>query len=77
MKFGIDTNGNYGYIKAGADTVTHFSSVPKEILLVHNQSGLTFNVLVNSLNETSTGTPSTLIGNYIKCVWDNSNLFLI
>ena len=26
MKFGIDSNGNYGYIKAGADSVTPFSS---------------------------------------------------
>lgn len=26
LKFGIDANGNYGYIKAGADTVTPFSS---------------------------------------------------
>ena len=28
MKFGIDSNGNYGYIKAGADSVTPFSSNP-------------------------------------------------
>ena len=26
LKFGVDSNGNYGYIKAGADTVTPFSS---------------------------------------------------
>ena len=26
MKFGIDSDGNYGYIKAGADTVTPFKS---------------------------------------------------
>lgn len=26
MTFGIDSNGNYGYIKAGADSVTPFSS---------------------------------------------------
>ena len=26
LQFGIDENGNYGYIKAGADTVTPFSS---------------------------------------------------
>ena len=25
MKFGIDSDGNYGYIKAGADTVTPFN----------------------------------------------------
>ena len=27
MKFGVDSDGNYGYIKAGADTVTPFSSM--------------------------------------------------
>lgn len=26
MTFGVDSNGNYGYIKAGADTVTPFNS---------------------------------------------------
>ena len=26
MKFGIDSDGNYGYIKVGADSVTPFSS---------------------------------------------------
>ena len=26
LKFGVDSNGNYGYIKAGADTVTPFSN---------------------------------------------------
>ena len=26
MKFGIDSDGNYGYIKAGADSVTPFSN---------------------------------------------------
>ena len=29
MKFGIDSNGNYGYIKAGADSVTPFSSIKR------------------------------------------------
>ena len=30
--FGIDSNGNYGYIKAGADTVTPFTSFNFEII---------------------------------------------
>lgn len=29
MKFGIDSDGNYGYIKAGADSVTPFSSIKR------------------------------------------------
>lgn len=29
MKFGIDSSGNYGYIKAGADSVTPFSSIKR------------------------------------------------
>ena len=29
LKFGIDSDGNYGYIKAGADSVTPFSSIKR------------------------------------------------
>lgn len=31
FKFGIDANGNYGYIKDGADTVTPFKTVAKKV----------------------------------------------
>lgn len=31
MSFGVDADGNYGYIKAGADTVTPFKNGPKRI----------------------------------------------
>ena len=31
FSFGIDENGNYGYIKAGADTVTPFKTVAKKV----------------------------------------------
>ena len=31
FSFGIDSNGNYGYIKAGADTVTPFKRVAKKV----------------------------------------------
>lgn len=31
FRFGIDSNGNYGYIKAGADTVTPFKTVAKKV----------------------------------------------
>lgn len=33
LRFGIDSNGNYGYIKAGADTVIPFSNLTKADLL--------------------------------------------
>ena len=36
--FGIDSDGNYGYFKAGADTVTPFSSGSMTILLI-SESG--------------------------------------
>ena len=31
FKFGVDSNGNYGYYKDGADTVTPFKTVAKKI----------------------------------------------
>ena len=31
FSFGVDANGNYGYIKAGADTVTPFKRVSKKV----------------------------------------------
>lgn len=73
---------NFGYLNGvrgfftnpsrADDSFIPFSSVPKEILFVHSQRGLSFNGIANSLNKTSFGTPSTLIGNYIKCVLNNS-----
>ncbi len=39
LKFGVDANGNYGYIKAGADTVFPFKSGANIIkTLVHGQN---------------------------------------
>ena len=34
FSFGVDTNGNYGYIKDGADTVTPFKTGKHDIILV-------------------------------------------
>lgn len=31
FRFGIDSNGNYGYYKVGADTVTPFKTVAKKV----------------------------------------------
>lgn len=44
FKFGIDSNGNYGYFKVGADTVTPFKSAP-EIRSLTNQQALSNGVL--------------------------------
>ena len=39
FRFGIDSDGNYGYIKAGADSVTPFKSAVQKILIASNASG--------------------------------------
>ena len=39
LQFGIDENGNYGYIKAGADTVTPFSNLSNLELVNSVESG--------------------------------------
>lgn len=55
MKFGVDADGNYGYIKAGADTVTPFKketklpdiSVSAQIAVKYNESDYTASIGVN------------------------------
>lgn len=44
FSFGVDAQGNYGYYKAGADTVTPFKSTP-QIRSLTNQQALTNGVL--------------------------------
>lgn len=39
FKFGIDADGNYGYIKAGADSVTPFKSSTRKVLLASGVNG--------------------------------------
>ena len=46
FKFGINSNGEYGYYKAGADTVTPFKTVPQEVVLYNN--GTFDNTLFNT-----------------------------
>lgn len=41
MKFGIDSDGNYGYIKAGADTVTPFKKVFSKLSQKYKTSTVT------------------------------------
>ena len=52
MKFGVDSDGNYGYIKAGADSVTPFSSANFE--LVHTDINAT-NIMDGSYNIPKNG----------------------
>lgn len=52
LKFGIDSDGNYGYIKAGADSVTPFSSGDLE--LVHTEFNAT-NIMDSSYTITKSG----------------------
>ena len=44
LKFGIDSDGNYGYIKAGADSVTPFKS-----------GSLWFSVFTSNISEVNCG----------------------
>ena len=53
MKFGIDSDGNYGYIKAGADTVTPFKKGGSLISQREHGGSATIN-----LNN----------GNYLVCI---------
>ena len=51
MKFGIDSNGNYGYIKAGADSVTPFRS---DYFFLNSMETSVYNASVNSSSITVT-----------------------
>ena len=42
FKFGVDSSGNYGYIKAGADTVTPFLTRTGNASASHVLEGYTF-----------------------------------
>lgn len=66
FKFGIDENGNYGYIKAGADTVTPFKRDMKNLKIQFNASsiadltiGNTYFIAIGNFQTTkNTGTVS-------------------
>lgn len=45
FSFGIDSNGNYGYIKAGADTVTPFLKMAPIHIMVHTFTNISFEYL--------------------------------
>ena len=51
MKFGIDSDGNYGYIKVGADTVTPFRS---DYFFLNNLESNDYNASMNSSSITVT-----------------------
>ena len=54
FKFGVDSRGNYGYIKAGADTVTPFLTRRGNATASHVLSGKTFS------NASSSGLRGTM-----------------
>ena len=51
LKFGVDSNGNYGYIKAGADSVTPFRS---DYFFLNNLESNEYNASMNSSSITVT-----------------------
>ena len=57
FKFGVDSSGNYGYIKAGADTVTPFLTRTGNATASHVLSGKTFS------NASSSGLTGTMTNN--------------
>ncbi len=77
MKFGVDENGNYGYIKAGADTVIPFSN---NILMIYDcgkensDLGIFNNIFTQNvtakITKTSDGIVFENVGNY----WQGINL---
>ena len=60
FKFGVDSSGNYGYIKAGADTVTPFLTRTGNATESHVLSGYTFS------NASSSGLTGSMTNNGAK-----------
>lgn len=57
FEFGIDENGNYGYIKVGADTVTPFKSLSDKhegITLIFETENINQNIATIDLSTTFT-----------------------
>lgn len=72
--FGIDENGNYGYIKEGADTVTPFKSyvlVLKNFTISHNQTSYTIDV--SSYNNGMDITKATIYPLYKNTAYSFNN----
>ena len=68
FKFGVDSSGNYGYIKAGADTVTPFLTRTGNASASHVLEGYTFS---NASSSGLTGTMPNInsIDNAISSVY--------
>ena len=60
FKFGVDSSGNYGYIKDGADTVTPFLTRTGNAVASHVLTGYTFS------NASSSGLTGTMPNNGAK-----------
>ena len=50
LKFGVDSNGNYGYIKAGADSVTPFSSGKALLQVTYYSSSSIFDGFITDVS---------------------------
>ena len=75
FKFGVDSNGNYGYIKAGADTVTPFLTRTGNATAANVLSGKTFS---NASSSGLTGTMPNLSANAtITHAADNSTKVIL
>ena len=70
MKFGIDSDGNYGYIKVGADTVTPFNSIKK-----YKNTIINFNENDNVLCDLSSS--FTIVPNINETRFNSSNVYFI
>lgn len=88
IKFGINTNGQYGYIKAGADTVTPFRNPTGDALQSQVLAGKTFSsanlenaigTMPNNgsvtLTPTGNGTVSGQPGYYSEIIADGSQAY--
>lgn len=51
MKFGVDSDGNYGYIKAGADSVTPFSSGKALLQVTYYSSSSSFDGFITNVSN--------------------------
>ena len=75
FKFGVDSSGNYGYIKAGADTVTPFLTRTGNATSPHVLSGYTFS---NASSSGLTGTmPNLSVNSTITHASDNQTKVIL
>lgn len=72
FSFGVDADGNYGYIKAGADSVTPFSK-PLEYLVRDGEMTLYYNFFTTMPSRTDLFDSYTSFKNTHLYMWANSS----